>query len=437
MINPLLLAGYDRKSAGQFLIIGLATQVVYSVDAIREVLYEQYTSYMGINNTELGILFTINSLCYILFLFFGWIHNIFRPKSMVLVGLVTNFTLGLVVFFRPHMGFSALVPIFFLYAVKEVAFWPAILNYVRSFSNPSNQGLTFSLHEFMRRIVSISLSFMAIGCITIVGSAFWGIRLAILIDTIAIGVFTYLVISHVPNIESATPPPSSMKNRLKAYFSLVSNPGIWLIGFCGMASTMNFYILLLIVPLLRNAFNLSPAVSGLVAVLVCSGVGSAASFFGGIISDKVFKSPSRMIKYLLYMLFISTLFMALLPKTPDFLVSSITALSLISALVYMLRGLTFAPVAEMGIPQSMNGASVSIISFIVFSPGLWMHMVNGKLLDIFSNDIPRAYGVMFSMCLAANSLAIFSAHRLDKRLKKNRRLLKEAESLINETAAQN
>ncbi|MGL5254169.1 MAG: MFS transporter [Brevinema sp.] len=413
MANPLQFSGYDKNTARSFLIVGIGSQIVYSIEAIREVMYEQYLSYMGINNTELGILFTISCTSYFLFLLFGWIHSLFQAKHLLCFGLIGSAIIGFFLFLVPQLGFRALVPVFILASIREVALWPATLNYVRSFSSPQNQGSTFSLYEFLRRVAAIALNILVILCVSLFGG-YWGIRTAILLESLAIVAVLLLTLKYIPKIQR----PHQSGGSIKAYVTLVKKPEIWLVGICGMAITANFYVLLIIVPFLRGGFNLNSATAGIIALVSNSVIGALSCLFSGILADKLFKSPSRMIKYTLYALLVVVMFLLFLPKSPLYIASCIIAICLMAAVVYSLRGLTFAPLAEIGIEQEHSGAALSIASFISLSPGLWMHMFNGRMLDIFKENILMAYNIMFILCTFLNILAIISSHRLDRVLKK-------------------
>ncbi|MGL5721565.1 MAG: MFS transporter [Brevinema sp.] len=416
MRNPLQFAGYDRSTARSFLIVGVASQVIYSIDSIRDVLYDQYLAYLGVSNVELGILYSIASITYLLFIIFGWIHSFFQAKYFFSIGLLINAIMGFIIFLRPQMGFQALLPIYIIYVIRELMFWPATLNYIRSFSSPKNQGLTFSLHEFLRRMTAIAINILAIICIFLSAGQLWGIRLAILLNSILILGFYFLTIKKVPKIDL----PQRTGGGFQSYIFLLRMPEIWLVGLCGMAVTANFYVLLLAVPFLRGGFHLDAASAGIIALSANSILGAAACLFSGVLADKLFKSPSRMIKYMLYALLVVVSFLLFLPKSPEYIASCIIAICLMATVVYSLRGLTYAPLAEVGIEQKHNGAAASIVSFISLSPGLWMHIFNGQMLDIFKDDVLRAYGIMFSLCLGINVTAIIGAHRLDWRLKRKR-----------------
>lgn len=418
MKNPLYLAGINQKNSRNFLVVSVGAQMIYSVETIREILYDKFLAYLGVSNTEFGILFTVYGLQSVLYIIFGWIHTYVQARLLLLIGMFVNLMAGIYLFLMPQIGFKGLLVVFFLYALKEVIYWPSVLMYIKSSAPINRQGTAFSLMEFIRKVVITFTNGLAIICFMISGESTWGIRLVIIVDMLILGFFLWLSWRFLPDIEIKKNEKNEKESGgISLFYKLMRNKNIIYLGLAGMSAYIVYLDTLLIVPFLKGGFGLSDTHAGFLVLMTGTVLAGIASLGGGFMADLLFKSPARMMKYMLYIIFISLNFLMFLPKSSAYLASSIVALSLISMSVAMTRGLLYAPLTELEIPHEQSGAALAIIGFLIFSPGLWLHILNGILLDIFSSDITKAYSFIFMIGLGFLLLGIFSIHNVDRKIK--------------------
>lgn len=67
----------------------------------------------------------------------------------------------------------------------------------------------------------------------------------------------------------------------------------------------------------------------------------------------------------------------------------------ISACVYSMRAVYFAPMDEVSVPREITGSAMSMASFIGYLPGAFMYAVYGGILDSFSGL--SGYRIVFIM----------------------------------------
>ncbi len=100
---------------------------------------------------------------------------------------------------------------------------------------------------------------------------------------------------------------------------------------------------------------------------------------GGMISDKILKSPS---KYLCYTFIISTAALVLLIMLPHESMPVYLGMACtlgFGAIVFTQRAVFFAPIGEAKIAENKTGAAMALGSFIGYAPGdvllqsVWLH----------------------------------------------------------------
>jgi len=70
--------GFTKKTLIRFIVIALGSQFIYSINAIRVVLYDPFRESMGISNTQMGFLFSLLGLVGL----FALILDRNNPKAM-------------------------------------------------------------------------------------------------------------------------------------------------------------------------------------------------------------------------------------------------------------------------------------------------------------------------------------------------------------------
>ncbi|HEY3591380.1 MAG TPA: MFS transporter, partial [Buttiauxella sp.] len=149
------------------------------------------------------------------------------------------------------------------------------------------------------------------------------------------------------------------------------------------------------IPFLRNVYALPIALVGAYGIVNQYCLKMVGGPIGGVIADKVLKSPS---KYLFYTFIISALALValiILPheQMPVYLGMACTLI--FGAVIFTQRAVFFAPIGEAGISEKNTGAAMALGSFIGYAPAMFCYSLYGYILD--SNPGLFGYQIVFGL----------------------------------------
>ena len=104
---------------------------------------------------------------------------------------------------------------------------------------------------------------------------------------------------------------------------------------------------------------------------------------GGFITDKVFHSATKYLRICFVIVAGILIVFACLPHKSMGIVLGMIITLTISAFVFSMRAIFFAPMDEVKVPRDITGSAMSIGSFIGYLPGAFMYAVYGGILDKF------------------------------------------------------
>lgn len=91
----------------------------------------------------------------------------------------------------------------------------------------------------------------------------------------------------------------------------------------------------------------------------------------------------------------------LLPTDPGTQIPAMIVTLLFSLIVFTMRGVFWAPMDEVGIPEETSGTAFGIACLVGYAPGMFAFMVYGSILD--ANPGASGYHIVF-IVLAALAL---------------------------------
>lgn len=68
-------------------------------------------------------------------------------------------------------------------------------------------------------------------------------------------------------------------------------------------------------------------------------------------------------------------------------------LMLVTVFCYLIRGVYYAPIGEMGVPKEISAAAMAVAGCIGYSPSFWAYPLFGFLIDHFPAE--KAYSLIF------------------------------------------
>ena len=172
------------------------------------------------------------------------------------------------------------------------------------------------------------------------------------------------------------------------------------------------------IPFLKNIYALPIALVGAYGIINQYCLKMIGGPIGGLISDKILKSPS---KYLCYSFIVSVAVLVLLiilphEQMPVYL-GMVCTLGF-GAIVFTQRAVFFAPIGEAKIGEESTGAAMALGSFIGYAPAMFCFSLYGHILD--SNPGMLGYKIVFGIMACFAFCGAIVSVALIKNINKNK-----------------
>lgn len=384
---------HDKAKWLRFLILILGGGTIYKLANLKDAFYVPMQEFMGLTHTQIGLLLSANAIiATALFVVGGMLADRFDTRKLIPVGLLGTGSLGL--YLASFPSFSNLLIVFSLLAVcADCIFWPSLLKAIRNLGDDKEQGRLFGLLEGGRGVIDTLVAFSALGVFIAMGSGATGLKSAILfysvIDILA-GVLTWFLLKG-NSAQTIAKPRNGLANLLEA----VKVPGIWLVSLNVFMVYIVYCGLTYFIPYLKEMYGLPVALVGAYGIINQYFLKILGGPAGGFIADKRFKSTSRYLKWAFMALLPLMGVIMLIPKSPSFIYAGMAATLSFALIVFSMRGVFWAPMGEVGIPQHITGSAFGIGCLIGYAPGMFAYVIYGAILDHFPGQ--QGYNYVFGL----------------------------------------
>ena len=410
--------GFTKKTLIRFIVIAIGSQFIYSINAIRVVLYDPFRETMGISNTQMGFLFSLLGLVGLFaYIPATWFTDRFSSRKILTAGLIL---VGLSSFyFATAPAYPVLLLIFFVWGFfQDGPFWASVLKSVRCTASEKKQATAFGVLELIRGSIEFFTNGVAIVMFAWIGDSLLGMKVAMSVNAgfiITSGILCWFVLPDDDFLQGET---QQEKNReaWEGVKKALLMPEAWLTGLtaCGICTV--YVGILWFAPFLTKVYSLPVSMAAVFVLFNTSLTRMFASPLGGVLADNMFGSGVNFMRYMLAAVATLLIIVIILPKSDALLYIGMGVMILITISVYMLRGVYFAPIGEMHTPKAISGATMSVAAVVGYSPGFWMNTINGKLLDSYEPE--QAYVYIFCIMLVGALIGFISANLMNKRIKK-------------------
>ncbi|KDH20158.1 inner membrane protein yihN [Klebsiella variicola] len=382
--------------------------------------------YFHLTNGQIGNAMSVNSVVTTIgfFLSIYFADKLPRRYTMSL-SLIATGLLGIYLTTMP--GYWGILFVWALFGVTcDMMNWPVLLKSVSRLGNSEQQGRLFGFFETGRGIVDTIIAFSALAIFTWFGSGLLGFKAGIwfyALIVIVVGIMLFFMLKEKDE-DAPEKTIAESATEKSSISSVLKDKTIWLIAFNVFFVYAVYCGLTFFIPFLKNIYLLPVALVGAYGIINQYCLKMVGGPIGGLIADKILKSPS---KYLFYTFCVSTVALValiLLPheSMPVYL-GMICTLGF-GAIVFTQRAVFFAPIGEAKIAENRTGAAMALGSFIGYAPAMFCYSLYGYILDL--NPGLAGYKIVFGIMASFALCGAFVSVMLVKRISGGRKTLRAA-----------
>lgn len=392
-----------------FGILMLGAGTIYKLGFLKDAFYVPMLEFMGLSHTQIGTAMSIAGLISTFsFLTAIGITDKVSKKIMIPFSLISICLCG--IWLSTFPSYPVFLLIYCLLAIcADMLYWPTMLKTVRLLGTEDEQGRMFGIMEAGRGLMDTIIAFGALGIFSAMGSTAAGLKMAILFYSIApgvIGIIMYFMLE--PDDAPAPTPVQTQENASAAkekntsgIMRTLKNKNIWLVSFNIFFVYSVYCGLTYFIPFLEEAYALPAALVGVYGIINQYGLKMLGGPVGGFITDKILHSATKYLRIAFVIVGVIVAVFAMLPhKSMGIFLGMFITLT-ISACVYSMRAIFFAPMDEVHVPREITGSAMAMGSFIGYLPGSFMYAVYGGILDKFEGLF--GYRIVYLM------MAVFAA----------------------------
>lgn len=418
----------SKAKWSRFALLVLGGGTIYKLAFIMDVFYVPMRDEMGLSNAEIGMLMSVNSIVATsLFVVGGYLADRFQARNVMALGMVGAGLLGL--YMSTFPTYNMLLIVFALLAVcADCLFWPALLKSVRQLGDHGEQGRMFGFLEGGRGVVDTIVAFSALGVFVALGSGMGGLRSAILfyaVINIAIGVILFFALKDQPKVvedveavdqAAEAAPVESKPSVLEVLKTIGKYPQLWLVSITVFMVYIVYVGTTYFIPFLSDVYGLPVALVGAFGVINRYGLRILGGPMGGFLADKVVKSTSRYISYGFVALVAIMVVILVIPTSETLRVFAMAACLLFSLIVFSMRGVFWAPMDEIRLPENISGTAFGVASLIGYAPGMSAYLIYGGILD--ANPGAAGYQLVFALMGALAVVGAVVAYMVSRAAKR-------------------
>ncbi len=392
-----------------FSILMLGAGTIYKLGFLKDAFYVPMQEFMGLSHTQIGTAMSIAGLISTFsFLTAIGITDKVSKKIMIPFSLISICLCG--IWLSTFPSYPVFLLIYCLLAIcADMLYWPTMLKTVRLLGTEDEQGRMFGIMEAGRGLMDTIIAFGALGIFSAMGSTAAGLKMAILFYSIVpgvIGIIMYFMLE--PDDAPAPTPVQTQENASAAkekntsgIMRTLKNKNIWLVSFNIFFVYSVYCGLTYFIPFLEEAYALPAALVGVYGIINQYGLKMLGGPVGGFITDKILHSATKYLRIAFVIVGVIVAVFAMLPhKSMGIFLGMFITLT-ISACVYSMRAIFFAPMDEVHVPREITGSAMAMGSFIGYLPGSFMYAVYGGILDKFEGLF--GYRIVYLM------MAVFAA----------------------------
>ena len=395
-----------KGRVGSFLTVVMAGQLVYSTfEAFKGSLMLPLTHALGIGVDDFGVLMGWLGIAMFLYVPGGWVNNRFTIRSILIWWCSWRLVTFLMLYMIPNLSFKIMVAIAISWGVWDAIGWPAVVNgvtFVSKDADTKGRGLAMGLLETIRRAAEFLMNIVIIGIIAVFPAAAnkimigFGIGYSLLLVPLILAILKFVPKNAIAESEDMGKNAAAAVGLLK----VLLRPRVWLAGVAGLCLYWCYVNLIYSsAPYLQLVFHASDATAGVFGILNTGLIGVFGGLVAGIVADYVFKSSTMMMGAALTVTAAATAIIRLLPSQQNMVWPAVVLLMVVAFGVFMGKAVILAPIAELQLPEEINGSAMAVGSFLVYASIFWANPLAGKLVEAHKANPYVGYQQIFWITL--------------------------------------
>lgn len=388
----------------------LAGESIYMLPYMRKTFQTTMEASFGVSATELGLLNAMFGVLALLCYFpSGWVADRFSARKLLSISLLATGLGGLSLLVST--SYSWLIVVHGFWGITTIlTFWSALIKATRAWGDTGNQGLAFGLLAAGRGVVAAVLATIATALFAYAATPALGLRNVILVYSIAPLLAGAIVWWVVPDDINESRAKTERADGFGRIGDVLGKPEVWLLAIIVFCAYFIYIGTFDFPAFAEQAYGQSKAFGATLGT-IRDWMRPAAALGAGLLADRF--NASRIIG--LGFTVLAVTFLSLFSIEPSSAVLWLLWSQVIaSALaVFALRGIYFALLEEIRIPQATTGLTVGIVSFVGFLPDTFGYWLSGWLVDTWGATAGHRihFGLLAGVALIGFAATIFVRRR--------------------------
>lgn len=391
-----------------FAVLTLGAGTIFKLSSLKDAFYVPMQEFMGLSHTEIGAALSVYGLVQTIGNFASiYISDRFSKRIMISFSLVSIGVIGAYISTFPgYMGI--LLAWGLLSFFGEVVYWPVLLKSIRLLGDDTEQGRLFGFLEAGRGIVDTVIAFSALGLFALLGKGVFAFKGSILFYSAVIafsGVVSYFLVED-DKVDEDAKDISKNKIALDGVIKAIKMPEIWVVSLT-IASIYSVYCgLTYFIPFLKDIYKVPVTMIGAYGIINQYGLKMVGGPIGGMLVDKKFKSPTKFLRLALIASIIAMAGFMMLPHESMNIYLGMACTLAFGSIIFSMRAVFFAPIAEIKVPRNISGAAMSIACILGYAPQMFTFALYGSILDRYPGMTGYRYVFMLMMMFAGIGVII-------------------------------
>ncbi|MCY6354220.1 MFS transporter [Clostridium sp. ZS2-4] len=392
-------------------ILATAAGIIFELPYMRYTFYDPLREGLNLTHEQFGELMSFyGTLAFIFYLPGGWLADRMSHKYLLGFSLIGTGLGGFYLSTWPSFGGAKVL--FAFWGITSIfTFWATLLKATSMLGDKSEQGKIFALTEGGRGIITSIAALTATAMIANMGGSPEKFVLVLYLYSSLCILTGVAAVVFVPHNKIPLEERENGMNVIKDMIEVAKMPITWMLAVCIFSIYTVYTTSSYFTPFMTEVFGVSAGTAALVATFKNHLFRPISGIVGTFLTTKTGSSiPSMKISVVILTILIGITLV--LPVSAAFVMLISIVIGLIGLMTFVLRGLYFAPVGEVGTPKRLLGAAMGLISTIAFTSDMFNFKIVGRILD--NNPGMSGYKMVFIYILVLLGISFVSLVFLKK-----------------------